>query len=86
MSVLAKKLLGIGVGVVLVGVLIALYITTWATSFPQTVAALSTRKVAGVSGTQLTLQTVAAIGPKYSPSASRLGLLSGRCDNGKWVH
>ena len=67
MSVLAKKLLGIGVGVVVVGVLIGLYVASWATSFPKTVTAMSTREVAGVSSTQLTLQTVAAIGPKYSP-------------------
>jgi hypothetical protein len=84
-SVLAKKLIGIGVGVVVVGVLIGLYVATWATNLPQPVAAMSTRKVAGVSGTQLTLQTVAAIGPKYSPShpdwVSYLVL-----DHGKWVH
>jgi hypothetical protein len=84
-SVLAKKLLGVAVGIVIVGVLIGLYITTWATSFPQSVAAISTRKVAGFSGTQLTLQTVASIGPKYSPShpdwVSYLVL-----NHGKWVH
>jgi len=85
LSVLAKKLLGIGVGVVVVGVLIGFYVASWATSFPKTVAAASTRTVAGVSGTQLTLQTVAAIGPKYSPShpdwVSYLVL-----DHGRWVH
>jgi hypothetical protein len=84
-SVLARKLLGIGVGVVMVGVLIGLYVSSWATSFPKTVAASSTRTVAGVSGTQLTLQTVASIGPKYSPDnpdwVSYLVL-----DRGKWVH
>lgn len=85
MSVLAKKLIVIGISVVVVGVLIGLYVATWATNLPQPVAAMSTRKVAGVSGTQLTLQTVAAIGPKYSPShpdwVSYLVL-----DHGKWVH
>lgn len=85
MSVLAKKLLGIGVGVVVVGVLIGFYVASWATSFPKTVAPASTRTVVGVSGTQLTLQTVASIGPKYSPShpdwVSYLVL-----DRGKWVH
>jgi hypothetical protein len=84
-SVLAKKLIGIGVSLVIVAVLIGLYVATWATNLPQPVAAMSTRKVAGVSGTQLTLQTVAAIGPKYSPShpdwVSYLVL-----DHGKWVH
>jgi hypothetical protein len=85
LSVLAKKLLGIGVGVVMVGALVGLYVASWATSFPKTVAAVSTPPVAGVSGTQLTLQTVAAIGPKYSPSnpdwVSYLVL-----EKGKWVH
>ncbi len=85
MSVLAKKLLGIGVGVIVVAVLIGFYVASWATSFPKTVAAASTRTVAGLSGTQLTLQTVASIGPKYSPShpdwVSYLVL-----DHGKWVH
>jgi hypothetical protein len=84
-GVLAKKLLGVGVGVVVVGVLIGLYVSLWATSFPQSVAAVSTRKVAGFSGTQLTLQTVASIGPQYSPThpdwVSYLVL-----DHGKWVH
>jgi hypothetical protein len=84
-SVLAKKLLGIGIGVVVFGVLIGFYVASWATSYPKSIAAISTRKVAGFSGTQLTLQTVAAIGPKYSPSnpdwVSYLVL-----DHGKWVH
>jgi hypothetical protein len=84
-SVLAKKLLGIGVGVAVLGVLIGFYVASWATSFPRTVAPASTRTVVGVSGTQLTLQTVAAIGPGYSPShpdwVSYLVL-----DRGKWVH
>ncbi|HEY8303384.1 MAG TPA: hypothetical protein VIG42_02230 [Solirubrobacteraceae bacterium] len=85
MGVLAKKLVGIGVGVVAVAILIGLYVSLWATSFPQSVAVVSARKVAGFSGTQLTLQTVASIGPKYSPShpdwVSYLVL-----DHGKWVH
>jgi hypothetical protein len=84
-SVRAKKLLGIGIGVVVFGVLIGFYVASWATSYPKSIAAISTRKVAGFSGTQLTLQTVAAIGPKYSPSnpdwVSYLVL-----DHGKWVH
>jgi hypothetical protein len=83
-SVLAKKLLCIGAGGVLVAILIGLYVSSWATSFPKTVAAVSTRTVTGVS-TQLTLQTMASIGPKYSPSnpdwVSYLVL-----DHGKWIH
>jgi hypothetical protein len=84
-SVLAKKLLGIGVGVVVVGVLIGLYVASWATSFPKTVAAVSTPSVAGVSGTQLTMQTVAAIGPKYSPSNPDWVSYLVK-EKGKWVH
>ncbi len=81
MSVLAKKLLGIGVGVVVVGALIGLYVATWATSFPKTVTAVSTRPV----GAQLTLQTVAAIGPKYSPAHPDWVSYLVK-EKGKWVH
>jgi hypothetical protein len=84
-SLLAKKLLGIGVGVVCVGVLIALYVATWATNFPQPVAAMSTRGVAGPSGTQLTIETVASIGPNYSPSHPDWVSYLVR-ERGKWIH
>ncbi len=47
--------------------LIGLYVATWATSFPRTVAPASSGTSAGVT-TNLTLQTVAAVGPKYSPA------------------
>jgi hypothetical protein len=57
-------------------VLIGLYVATWATSQPPTIAA--TVAPASSGGNQLTLETVAAIGPKYSPTASRLGLLPGQ--------
>ena len=39
LSVLAKKILGVGLAVVVVGVLIGLYVADWATSFPTEVAA-----------------------------------------------
>ncbi|HEY5044639.1 MAG TPA: hypothetical protein VII53_02160 [Solirubrobacteraceae bacterium] len=68
MSLLVKKLLGVGTAVAVLGVLIGLYIASWATSFPQSVAAVSSPVSAGTGGSQLTLETVAAIGPKYSPS------------------
>lgn len=68
MSLLVKKLLGIGAAVAVLGVLIGLYVASWATSFPQSVAAVSSPVSAGTGGNQLTLETVAAIGPKYSPS------------------
>jgi len=68
LSLLVKKLLGIGAAVAVLGVLIGLYVASWATSFPQSVAAVSSPVSAGTGGNQLTLETVAAIGPKYSPS------------------
>ena len=84
MSVLAKKLLGIGVGVAVGAALIALYIAAWATSSPPTISAVSGPAVAG-GHTQLTLQTVAAIGPKYSPTHPDWVSYLVR-DKGKWVH
>ena len=51
MSLLAKKVLGVGTAVVVVGVLIGLYVATWATSFPRTVAAASSSTNAGVRPT-----------------------------------
>jgi hypothetical protein len=65
-NLLVKKLLGVGAVVALVGVLIGLYVADWATSFPKPVAATSSG-VPG-SGSQLTLETVAAVGSKYSPA------------------
>jgi hypothetical protein len=85
LSVLAKKLLGIGVGVAVVAALIALYIAAWATSAPPTVSAVGSPAVAGGGGAQLTLQTVAAIGPKYSPShPDWVSYLVS--EKGQWVH
>ena len=66
MSLFAKKLLGVGVAVVALGVLIGLYVADWATSFPKTVAAKSAPP--NSAGANLTLETVAAIGKKFSPS------------------
>jgi hypothetical protein len=82
-SVFAKKLLGVGFVVVLLGVLIGLYIADWATSQPPTVAAVTAAPSSG--GNQLTLETVAAIGPKYSPShPDWVSYLVKQ--HGKWVH
>jgi hypothetical protein len=85
LSVLAKKLLGIGVGVALVAALIALYIAAWATSAPSTVPALVGPSAAGLGSGQLTLQTVAAIGPKYSPTHPDWVSYLVR-EKGQWVH
>jgi hypothetical protein len=78
--------LAVGAAVIVVGVLIALYVSSWATSFPTSVAATpATRPAAGgAGGANLTLETVASIGPKYSPShPSWVSYLVQR--NGKWV-
>jgi hypothetical protein len=82
-SVFAKKLLGVGLAVVLLGVLIGLYVADWATSQPPTVAAVTAPPSSG--GTQLTLETVAAIGPKYSPSHPDWVSYLVK-EHGKWVH
>ena len=81
---LARRLLGVGVAVALIAALIALYVSSWATSFPRSVAAARVGPN-GSGGTQLTLQTVAAIGPNLNPShpdwVSYLVQTKG-----KWVH
>jgi hypothetical protein len=83
MSVLTKKLLGVGAAVAAVGVLIGLYVADWATSQPTPVASVSAPPSSG--GNQLTLETVAAIGPKYSPAhPDWVSYLVRR--KGQWVH
>jgi hypothetical protein len=82
-SVLAKKILGVGFATLALGVLIALYVAGWATSAPPTVSAVVAP--APSSGANLTLETVAAIGPKFSPShPDWVSYLVRR--GGKWVH
>ncbi len=63
--------------------LIGLYVADWATSFPKPIPETS---VPGNSqGASLTLETVAAIGPKYSPSHPSWVSYLIR-SNGQWVH
>jgi heme/copper-type cytochrome/quinol oxidase subunit 2 len=64
MSVFARKLVGVTLAVAALGVLIGLYVADWATSYPKEVAASAP---ANSSGASLTLETVAAVGGKYSP-------------------
>ena len=85
MSLFAKKLLGVGTAVAVLGVLIGLYVSSWATSFPQSVTAVRSPASAGSGGSQLTLETVAAIGPKYSPANPDWVSFLVR-SHGKWVH
>lgn len=83
MSVLVKKLIAVGAAVVVVGVLIALYVADWATSFPRSITAANAP--VSVGGSNLTLETVAAIGPKYSPAHPDWVSYLIRTD-GRWVH
>ncbi|MCW3019377.1 MAG: hypothetical protein JWN10_1685 [Solirubrobacterales bacterium] len=83
MSILARKLLGTVLAVAVLGVLIGLYIAAWATSQPAAITASSAPASSG--GTHLTLETVAAIGPKYSPTHPDWVSYLIRQD-GKWVH
>jgi len=82
-SLLAKKLLGVSAATAVLGVLIGLYVAAWATSAPPTIVASNAPASSG--GTHLTLETVAAIGPKYSPShPDWVSYLIRK--NGKWIH
>jgi hypothetical protein len=83
LSLFAKKLLAVSAAVAVLGALIGLYVASWATSFPKTIAAAS--GPANTGGANLTLETVASIGPKYSsthPSWVSYLVRSG----GHWVH
>jgi len=83
LSLFGKKLLAVAVAVAAVGVLIGFYIAAWATVKPTPVSAAPAP--VSIGGTQLTLETVAAIGPKYEPShPDWVSYLVHT--NGKWVH
>jgi hypothetical protein len=81
-SLFIKKLLGVGVAVAVLGASIGLYVSSWATSFPKAVAA--TVAPASVGGTNLTLETVAAVGGKLSPAHPDWVSYLAK-SNGKWV-
>lgn len=81
MSQSGKKILGVGSAVVLLCVLIGLYVSSWATSLPAKVSATPAPPSSG--GTQLTLETVAAVGPKYSSHPDWVSYLIRKKD--KWV-
>ncbi|MGA2455109.1 MAG: hypothetical protein ABSG93_16490, partial [Solirubrobacteraceae bacterium] len=83
MSVFAKKLLGVSAAVAVLGVLLGLYVAAWATSAPPAISASVAPASSG--GDHLTLETVAAIGPKYSPThPDWVSYLVKQ--NGKWIH
>jgi hypothetical protein len=81
-SMFARKVLGVSVGVAVLGVAIALYVADWATSFPESIAAV--RAPASVGGSQLTLETVAELGAKESPQHPTWVSYLIK-SNGKWV-
>jgi hypothetical protein len=85
LSVFAKKVLGLSAAVVVVGVLIGFYVASWATNLPPSIAAVRSPLRAGTGGSQLTLETVAAVGPKYSPSHPDWVSYLIK-SHGKWVH
>jgi hypothetical protein len=77
-SVLAKKILGVGFATALLGAAIGLYVAGWATSFPKDVPSTST-----AAGASLTLETVPTIGPAYSSRHDWVSYLVRQ--NGRWV-
>jgi hypothetical protein len=77
------KVLGVSAAVAGLGVLIGFYVASWATTFPKTVAAVS---VPAGGGTNLTLETVAAIASKFSPSHPSWVSYLVRSPRGQWVH
>ncbi len=81
---MAKKLLAVGAATAVLGVLIGLYVADWATSFPKSVAASSSSTTAGVTS-NLTLQTVAAVGAQYSPGHPDWVSYLVESD-GRWIH
>lgn len=81
MSQSGKKILGVGGAVALLCVLIGLYVSSWATSSPAKIPATPAPPSSG--GTQLTLETVAAVGPKYSSHPDWVSYLIRK--NEKWV-
>jgi hypothetical protein len=82
LSLFAKKLLGVGTAVALVLVLIGLYVSSWATSFPKAISAAAAP--AGTGGSQLTLETVASVGQASPAHPSWVSYLVR--SNGHWVH
>jgi hypothetical protein len=81
LSVFAKKLVAVSAVVAALGAVIGLYVASWATSFPKTIAAVNGPPNSG--GVNLTLETVASIGPKYSSHPSWVSYLIRT--GGRWV-
>jgi hypothetical protein len=83
-SVFARKVIGVTAAVLVVGALIGLYVADWATSFPAPVRA-SANPVAAGGGSNLTIETVGAVGKKVSPGNPDWVSYLVKSD-GRWVH
>jgi len=83
LSLFAKKLLAVSAAVAAAGALIGLYVSSWATTIPKSIGALSAP--ASTGGANLELMTVAAIGPKYSSSHPEWVSYLVK-SGGRWVH
>jgi hypothetical protein len=75
--------MAVALAVAAVGVLIALYVADWATSFPTPVSS-TVNPVSAGGGTNLTLETVAALGHKEGGNANWVSYLVR--SKGRWVH
>jgi hypothetical protein len=85
LNAIGKRIAGVLLGTVVIGVLIGLYVSLWATSFPKTVAAAPASANAPGGGSNLTLETVASIGKKLNPSNPSWVSYLVRA-GGKWIH
>jgi len=80
---LRKRLLGVVVVTAVFGVLIGLYVSVWATQLPGAVTA-PTSGAGSARTANLTLETVAAVGPQLSPQHPDWVSYLVR-DHGRWV-
>jgi hypothetical protein len=65
---MARKLVAVSLAVAVLGVLIGLYVSSWATKLPQTIGATPANAATPAASENLTLQTDAAVGPQQSPN------------------
>jgi hypothetical protein len=78
----AGKVIGVSAATAALGVLIGFYVASWAATFPAKVAST----VAPSGGSNLTLETVAAIGKKLSPTHPEWVSYLVRDPHGQWIH
>ncbi len=76
-SAVVGKLVGVGVGVAVAGILIGFYVANWLLSGPPNYTPPTDSR-----GAHITIQTVAAVGPKLAPHENWVSYLIRK--NGKW--